>query len=66
MIKEQKIITSISANGLNNKIDEMIKDGWQPIGGHQVVQTHHQLRYSGMQHHSTTIDLEYSQTMYKP
>jgi hypothetical protein len=65
MIQEQKIITSNSAQGLNGKITEMIKDGWQPIGGHRVVETHHQLRYSGMQHHSTTIDLEYSQTMIK-
>jgi hypothetical protein len=65
MIKEQKIITSNSASVLNERINQLILQGYQPLGSHKVVETHHQLRYSGMQHHSTTIDLEYSQTMIK-
>lgn len=62
---EQKIITSESASGLNSKMEEMIKDGWTPVGGHHVVEKHHQLRYAGMQHKDTMVSLEYSQTMRK-
>jgi hypothetical protein len=60
---EQKIITSSSAHGLNTKMEEMIAEGWSPIGSHHVVEKHHQLRFAGMQHKDTTIELEYSQTM---
>lgn len=62
---EQKILTARSASELNSKIKEHIEDGWTPIGSHHVVETHHQLRYAGMQHKDTTIDLEYSQTVRK-
>lgn len=62
---EQKIITSRSASGLNEKIQQALNEGWELIGGHQVVQTHHQLRYSGMQHKDTQIENEYSQTIKK-
>jgi len=40
-------------------------DGFEPVGGHHVVEIHHQLRFSGMQHKDTTIEREYSQTMIK-
>ena len=36
---EQKIITSRSASGLNSKIAEMQKEGWNTIGEHKVVTT---------------------------
>ena len=62
---EQKVITSSSAHGLNEKMKELIQSGWIPIGGHHVVEAHHQLRYSGMQHKETEISSEYSQTMRK-
>jgi hypothetical protein len=62
---EQKIITDSSASGLNQKISEMIAEGWVPVGSHAVVEKNHQLRYAGMQHKDTTILLEYSQTMRK-
>lgn len=62
---EQKIITSNSAYELNEKMKEMIAEGWTPIGSHYVVEKNHQLRYAGMQHKDTTIQLEYSQTMRK-
>ena len=31
---EQKIITSGSAHGLNEKIEKMSVDGWKPLGAH--------------------------------
>lgn len=62
---EQKIITSSSASGLNSKIAEMQKDGWEPIGSHKVVTIHEQNRFAGTQHRDTIFDNEYSQTMRK-
>lgn len=62
---EQKIITSHTASGLNEQIKKMIAEGWEPVGGHSVVQVHAQNRYTGMQHKDTIYDSEYSQTMRK-
>mgnify|MGYP000046985005 FL=1 len=62
---EQKIITSHSASALNTQIKEMIEQGWEPIGSHQVVESHHQMRFAGNQHRDTIIEREYSQTMRK-
>jgi len=62
---KQKIITSRSASGLNSKIEEMQKDGWEPIGSHQVVTTHKQPRYRGNQLGDVEYTQEYSQTMKK-
>ena len=62
---EQKIITSKSASGLNSKIAEMQKEGWEPIGEHKVVTVHEQKRFAGSQHRDTTFEHEYSQTMKK-
>jgi hypothetical protein len=58
-----KIVTSSNANSLTEKVNQAISEGWEIIGSHHVVEKHHQLRYSGMQHKDTTIDLEYSQTI---
>ena len=60
---KNKVITSRSAEGLNGKVTELIGQGWFPVGGHKVVESNHQLRFSGSQHHDTIITLEYSQTM---
>ena len=62
---EQKIIRSNSIEEINKKMSELIQDGWEPIGSHQAVARHHQLRYAGMQHKDTMIEIEYSQTMRK-
>lgn len=62
---EQIILTAGSASELNTKIKQMIEQGWEPIGPHQVVEVHHQLRYSGMQHKDTHVQSEYSQTVKK-
>jgi hypothetical protein len=60
---EYKVITSSSPEGLNEKINNLIKDGWKPMGSHQVVEQHRQNRYSGMQHQDTLIKHEYSISM---
>lgn len=62
---QQIILTASSASELNNQIKNMIEQGWTHVGSHQVVETNHQLRYSGMQHKDTLIQLEYSQTVKK-
>ena len=62
---EQKIITSSSAYSLNSKIAEMIEEGWEAVGGHQVVTTHQQPRYRGNQLGDVQYSSEYSQTMRK-
>lgn len=61
----QEVLYCKSASALNDMIAEYIEQGYRPIGSHKVVEKHHQLRYAGMQHKDTTIELEYSQTMRK-
>nr|WP_298655884.1 DUF1737 domain-containing protein [uncultured Flavobacterium sp.] len=62
---EQKVITSHTASRLNEKISQMIAEGWKPVGGHKVVNINAQNRFSGMQHKDTIYEVEYSQTMAK-
>jgi hypothetical protein len=62
---EQIVLTAGSASDLNQKVKDMIEQGWTPVGSHKVVEKHHQLRYSGMQHKDTQIQSEYSQTVKK-
>lgn len=59
------VISSSSPSGLSQKVNEHVKDGWIPVGSHQVVETHRQNRFSGSQHMDTTITTEYTQTMIK-
>ena len=62
---EYKVLTSSSPEGLTEKINNLIKDGWKPMGSHQVVEQHRQNRYSGLQHQDTLIKHEYSISMVK-
>jgi len=62
---QQIVLTAHNASELNTKIQQMIEQGWIPIGSHNVVETHHQMRFSGMQHKDTLIEREYSQTVKK-
>jgi hypothetical protein len=64
-IMEYKVLTSSSPEGLTEKINNLIKDGWKPTGSHQVVEQHRQNRYSGSQHQDTLIKHEYSISMVK-
>ena len=62
---EYKIVSASSPEGLSNKVNMFISEGWTPIGSHCVVEEHRQNRYSGSQHMDTTIKVEYSQTIIK-
>jgi hypothetical protein len=62
---EYKVLTSSSPEGLTEKINNLIKNGWKPMGSHQVVEQHRQNRYSGLQHQDTLIKHEYSISMVK-
>jgi hypothetical protein len=62
---EQKIITSRHASDLNKKIEEMIKEGWEPVGGHTVLTTLEQKQFAGNEHKRTIFEYEYAQSMRK-
>ena len=62
---EFKILTSTHPEGLTSKVKELIQQGWKPLGGHSVVETHRQNRYSGSQHMDTRIEVEYTISMVK-
>ena len=62
---EYKVVASSSPEGLSLAVTNMIAQGWEPIGSHQVVMHHSQNRYSGSQHMDTRHQADYSQTMIK-
>lgn len=62
---EYKIITSSSPEGLNEKVNKYINEGFIPVGSHQVSIQREQNRYSGTQHMDTLVTQEYSQTLIK-
>jgi hypothetical protein len=62
---EYVILTSHSPHSLTNQVNDKIKDGWKPVGGHGVVVTLSQNKFSGLQHTRTEHQTEYSQTMIK-
>ena len=62
---EYKVIESGSPNELTKRVNELIQEGWTPIGSHQVVVRREQNRYSGTQHMDTLNQLEYTQTLIK-
>ena len=62
---EYKIIEGGSPNEITKKVNELIKEGWTPVGSHQVVVRREQNRYSGQQHMDTLNQLEYTQTLIK-
>jgi myo-inositol catabolism protein IolC len=58
-----KIITSSSPEGLNEKVNKCINEGFIPVGSHQVSIQREVNRYSGSQHMDTLVTQEYSQTL---
>ena len=62
---EYKIIYSSTPEGLVNKVNDLIKQGWEVVGGHCVSEQHRQNRYRGSQHLDTIITVEYTQSMIK-
>ncbi len=59
------VINGHSVQDLTRRVNEHIKEGWTPIGSHQVVESHRQNRYSGQQWMDTRIEHDYSQTLTK-
>jgi hypothetical protein len=62
---EYKVLTSSSPEGLTEKVNKYINEGFIPVGSHQVVTQREVNRYSGSQHMDTLITQEYSQTLIK-
>jgi len=60
-----KVIYGDSPNELNTKINEMLNEGWEIMGSHQVVIRRSQNRYRGDQQVDTLYEIEYTQTMVK-
>jgi hypothetical protein len=60
---EYKVITSSSPEGLNEKVNKYINEGFIPVGSHCVVTQREVNRYSGSQHMDTLVTQEYSQTL---
>ncbi len=60
-----KVIYGDSPNELNTKINEMLNEGWEIMGSHQVVIRRSQNRFRGDQHMDTLNEIEYTQTMVK-
>jgi len=63
---DYKIVTATSASQLTDKVKNlMVTEGWTPVGGHGVVEKHHQAQNAGNLYKQTIIKLEYSQTLTK-
>jgi hypothetical protein len=62
---EYKVIEGGSPHEITRKVNELIQEGWTPIGGHQVVVRREINRFSGTQHRDTLNDIEYTQTLIK-
>lgn len=62
---EYKVVSTPSPEGLTRQVNQLISEGWKPVGSHTVVENHRQNRFSGTQHMDTIIKTEYSQTMVK-
>lgn len=60
-----KLVTSSSPEGLQNKVNELIEEGFTPTGGVNVNIIRQQNRYSGSQHMDTINSLEYVQSLVK-
>jgi hypothetical protein len=65
-IEEYKILTARHSSELVTQVKALMSDGWRTVGSHQVVTTHIQNRYSGMQFKDAVYQTEYSQTIVRP
>lgn len=64
-ISDYKVVTADSSTDLTNKVTQLIREDWSPLGSHQVLIKHVQNRFSGNVHKDTINELEYTQTMVK-
>lgn len=60
-----KVVTSSSPEGLADKVNTLLENGYRPLGGIVVNVIRQQNRYSGTQHMDTINSLEYVQSLYK-
>lgn len=62
---EFDILTSSSSFELKEMVNKRIDDGWEVVGGLNVVIVHSQNRFRGTQHIDTLNKVEYSISMIK-
>ena len=62
---EYKVVYSSSPEGLQTKVNTLIKEGFTPSGGVHVNVIHQQNRFRGSQHVDTINKLEYVQSVIK-
>jgi len=60
---EYKVIAQDSVHNLNTAVNQLIAEGWRPIGSHTICQVFQQNRYRGDQHIDTIFENEVSQTL---
>lgn len=60
---QYKVISAGSPQGLTEKVQELISEGWKPVGSHSVVTERSINRYAGQQQMDTRHEIEYAQTM---
>ena len=65
LVMKYKVITSSSPEGLAEKVNTHVENGYRPMGGVVVNVTRQQNRFSGTQHMDTINSLEYVQSVYK-
>lgn len=62
---EYQVVVADNAYELSKEIKELISDGWEIKGSHQVALRRTQNKFSGEQFMASQNQLEYSQTMIK-
>lgn len=62
---QYKLFVSRNPMVFNQGINELIEEGWEPIGSHSVVVVKTTNRYAGNQHRDSISEIEYSQTLIK-
>ena len=62
---EYQVIVADNAYELTKEIKELISNGWEVKGSHQVALRRVQNRFSGERHMDSLNQIEYSQTMIK-
>ncbi len=60
-----EILSAITPETLVELVKILVREGWQPVGSHQVVVIYEEKMYRGDQHMSTIHKTQYTQTMIK-
>jgi hypothetical protein len=62
---EYKVLMSRNLDVFNQMINDYIKDGWEPLGSHQVIVSMSENNFRGDFNIGSVNEVEYSQTMVK-